>query len=204
MIYKSIVKNIIDLLIALVALFILSPILIITLISLLFANQGKIFFIQERPGKNGKIFKIIKFKTMNDSRDRFGNLLPDVERLTSIGKLVRKLSIDEVPQLFNVIKGEMSLVGPRPLLPKYLSRYNSFQMRRQEVKPGITGWAQINGRNAMSWSQKFEFDVWYVDNISFLLDLKILYNTVAKVLQAEGISSENSATMEEFKGECFD
>jgi lipopolysaccharide/colanic/teichoic acid biosynthesis glycosyltransferase len=200
MIYKVVGKNIIDFLVSLVMLLLLFPVLLITSSLLLFANKGKVFFIQDRPGKSGKIFKIIKFKTMNDKRDKFGDFLPDAERLTTIGQLVRRLSLDEIPQLFNVIKGDMSLVGPRPLLPQYLVRYNNFQMRRHEVKPGITGWAQVNGRNTITWLQKFEYDVWYVDNISFLLDLKILFYTIVKVLRSEGISSESSVTMDEFKG----
>ena len=169
-------------------------------IGLFFANDGKPFFFQLRPGKNGKIFKIIKFKTMTDKKDENGNLLPDADRLTKIGSFVRKTSLDEIPQLLNVIKGDMSLVGPRPLLPKYLELYNDFQRRRNEVKPGITGWAQVNGRNSISWEKKFEYDVWYVDNVSFLLDIKILIMTVLKVVKSEGINEQGQATSNEFKG----
>ncbi len=167
---------------------------------LLIANNGKPFFLQQRPGKNEKIFTVIKFKTMNDKKDENGNLLPDEERLTTIGKFIRKTSLDEIPQLLNVIKGDMSLVGPRPLLVEYLPLYNEFEKRRHEVKPGITGWAQVNGRNAISWQQKFEYDVWYVDHLSFGLDMKILFMTFVKVFKSEGINAAGSATMEKFKG----
>lgn len=163
-------------------------------------NSGTPFFVQRRPGKHGKIFKIIKFKTMNDRRDPEGNLLPDSERLTPIGAFVRKTSLDEIPQLLNVIKGDMSLIGPRPLLPRYLDLYNDFQRRRNEVKPGITGWAQVNGRNSISWEKKFELDVWYVDHLSFLLDMKILLLTVKKVFISEGINEEGQATAQAFNG----
>ncbi|QRE25449.1 sugar transferase, partial [Flavobacterium psychrophilum] len=173
--YKLFIKQIIDFLVSLVAVVILTPLLLIITIGLFFANNGKPFFFQLRPGKNGKIFKIIKFKTMNEAKDAQGNLLSDAERLTPIGKFVRKTSLDEIPQLLNVLNGDMSLIGPRPLLPQYLHLYNNFQNRRHEVKPGITGWAQVNGRNAISWDKKFELDVWYVDHISFSLDFKILY-----------------------------
>ncbi|WOC51494.1 hypothetical protein BPO_0847 [Bergeyella porcorum] len=169
-------------------------------IGLYIANGGKPFFFQLRPGKDGKIFKIIKFKTMNDKKDSDGNLLPDADRLTKIGSFVRKTSLDEIPQLLNVIKGDMSLIGARPLLPSYLELYNDFQRRRNEVKPGITGWAQVNGRNSISWEKKFEYDVWYVDNISFLLDCKILLLTILKVFKSEGINEEGQATSQEFKG----
>lgn len=164
------------------------------------ANNRRPFFVQSRPGKGKKIFKIIKFKTMNDKRDGEGNLLPDAERLTFIGKLIRKTSLDEIPQLINVIKGDMSLVGPRPLLTQYLPLYNDTQKRRHEVRPGITGWAQVNGRNAISWKQKFEYDVWYVDHVSFALDLKILLLTIKKVFVSEGIAQKGQATAEPFKG----
>ena len=176
------------------------PILLPAGILLAVANRGTPFFIQARPGKNGRIFNIVKFKTMNDKRDAAGNLLPDDQRLTKIGKIVRKTSIDEIPQLWNVLKGDMSLVGPRPLLPEYLPLYNDFQKRRHEVRPGITGWAQVNGRNAVSWQQKFEYDVWYVENLSFLLDVKILLLTVKKVFKSEGIAAEGAATVGRFKG----
>jgi undecaprenyl phosphate N,N'-diacetylbacillosamine 1-phosphate transferase len=198
--YKSYFKRAIDFIGALTGLFLLSPIFIIAVIGLYFANQGKPFFFQQRPGKDGKIFKIIKFKTMNEKKDAAGNLLPDAQRLTKTGIFVRKTSLDELPQLLNVIKGDMSLIGPRPLLPEYLPLYNKFQNRRHEVKPGITGWAQVNGRNAISWEQKFEFDVWYVDRVSFMLDMKIVFKTLLKVIKSDGISSNGSVTMEVFKG----
>ncbi len=198
--YKKIIKPIIDILAALLGFVILSPIFLLVTIFLMFANNGKPFFTQDRPGKKGKIFKVLKFKTMNDKKDKYDNLLPDAERLTSVGKFIRKTSLDEIPQLINVIKGDMSLIGPRPLLPEYLGLYNNFQKRRHDVKPGITGWAQVNGRNAISWEDKFKYDVWYVDNISFLLDVKILFLTFKKVFKSEGISSATSVTIEKFKG----
>lgn len=198
--YKSFLKRFIDLSASFLGLLVLSPIFIIVVVGLFLANEGKPFFVQIRPGKNGRLFKIIKFKTMNDKRDNEGNLLSDKERLTKIGKFVRKTSLDEIPQLLNVIKGDMSLIGPRPLLPEYLSLYSKTQNRRHEVKPGITGWAQINGRNAISWEQKFEYDVWYVDNISFMLDLKIIFLTIKKVFISEGINANNSVTTVPFKG----
>ena len=198
--YKNFIKPVIDFVLALVGFLFLSPVFVLVTIGLFFANDGKPFFFQLRPGKNGKIFKIIKFKTMTDKKDENGNLLPDADRLTKIGSFVRKTSLDEIPQLLNVIKGDMSLVGPRPLLPKYLELYNDFQRRRNEVKPGITGWAQVNGRNSISWEKKFEYDVWYVDNVSFLLDIKILIMTVLKVVKSEGINEQGQATSEEFKG----
>lgn len=198
--YKSFLKRFIDLSASFLGLLVLSPIFIIVVVGLFLANEGKPFFVQVRPGKNGRLFKIIKFKTMNDKKDNQGNLLSDKERLTKIGKFVRKTSLDEIPQLLNVIKGDMSLIGPRPLLPEYLSLYSKTQNRRHEVKPGITGWAQINGRNAISWEQKFEYDVWYVDNISFMLDLKIIFLTIKKVFISEGINANNSVTTVPFKG----
>ena len=198
--YKNFIKPAIDFVLALVGFLFLSPVFVLVTIGLFFANDGKPFFFQLRPGKNGKIFKIIKFKTMTDKKDENGNLLPDADRLTKIGSFVRKTSLDEIPQLLNVIKGDMSLVGPRPLLPKYLELYNDFQRRRNEVKPGITGWAQVNGRNSISWEKKFEYDVWYVDNVSFLLDIKILILTVLKVVESEGINEQGQATSNEFKG----
>ena len=198
--YRCYIKSLIDILISFIIFVIVLPVLIIVTFLLFFANQGKPFFIQLRPGKNGELFKIIKFKTMNDKKDNNGKLLPDVDRLTKIGKLVRKTSIDEIPQLFNVLKGEMSLIGPRPLLPEYLHLYDEFQKRRHEVKPGITGWAQVNGRNTISWQQKFEYDVWYVENRSFLLDCKIVYLTIKKVFKSEGITADNSVSAEVFKG----
>lgn len=198
--YELYVKRGIDFVLSLLGFVIISPIFIIVWIGLCLANQGKPFFIQQRPGKNGNIFKIIKFKTMNDKKDSKGNLLSDAERLTPIGKFVRKTSLDEIPQLINVIKGDMSLIGPRPLLTKYLYLYSDFQNRRHEVKPGITGWAQVNGRNAISWDKKFELDVWYVDNVSFLLDTKIILKTIQKVIKSEGINADDAATIEPFNG----
>lgn len=177
------------------------PILFLVALWLYFANKGAgVFFTQERPGKDGKIFRVIKFKTMTDERDAEGNLLPDAVRLTKVGSFVRSTSIDELPQLLNVLKGNMALIGPRPLLPQYLPLYSKEQARRHEVRPGITGWAQVNGRNTISWSKKFELDVWYVDHCSFLLDLKIVFMTIRKVFIREGISSDTSATMEVFTG----
>ena len=198
--YKTVFKRVFDFIAALLGLVLLSPIFFIVTIGLYFANQGKPFFFQSRPGKNGVIFKIIKFKTMNDKKDKAGNLLSDGERLTKIGTFVRKTSLDEIPQLFNVIKGDMSLIGPRPLLPEYLPLYNEVQKRRHEVRPGITGWAQVNGRNAISWDQKFEYDVWYVEHISFALDIKIFFLTLKKVFIREGINMEGQVTTEVFKG----
>lgn len=196
--YKYFFKRFFDFFIAFVGLIIFAPIFIIVTIGLCIANQGEPFFFQKRPGKNGKIFSIIKFKTMNNKKDQNGNLLSDAERITFIGQIVRKTSLDEIPQLLNVIKGDMSLIGPRPLLVQYLSIYNETQARRHEVRPGITGWAQVNGRNAISWKKKFELDVWYVDHVSFLLDLKIIFLTIKKVFIREGISQEGQATMEMF------
>jgi lipopolysaccharide/colanic/teichoic acid biosynthesis glycosyltransferase len=198
--YRGFVKYIIDFLLSLTAFILLSPIFVIVVVWLFIANNGKPFFFQLRPGKNARLFKIIKFKTMNDRKDAAENLLPDSERLTAIGSFVRKTSMDVIPQLINVIKGDMSLIGPRPLLPEYLPLYSNEQARRHEVRPGITGWAQINGRNAISWDQKFKLDVWYVNNVSFWLDLKILFLTVKKVIVKEGISSGSSVTMEKFTG----
>ncbi len=198
--YKNYLKRTIDFFVALIGLIILSPVFLLVIVGLFFANHGKPFFFQSRPGKGERIFKIVKFKTMNDKRDENGNLLPDAERLTKVGSFVRKTSLDEIPQLINVLKGDMSLIGPRPLLVQYLPLYNDFQKRRHEVRPGITGWAQVNGRNAISWKQKFEYDIWYVDNISLWLDIKILFLTIKKVFVREGISQEGQATMEYFKG----
>ena len=198
--YKTFFKRIIDLFLALIGIIFLCPLFIIFTVGLCFANQGKPFFFQSRPGKNQHLFKIIKFKTMNDKKDNDGNLLSDAERLTKVGAFVRKTSLDEIPQLINVLKGDMSLVGPRPLLPQYLPLYNDFQNRRHEVKPGITGWAQVNGRNAIGWEQKFEYDVQYVDSVSFGLDVQILFKTFLKVIKSDGISSSASVTMEFFKG----
>lgn len=196
----SFLKRGTDFILALVGFIILSPVFIIVTFLLLIVNNGKPFFLQRRPGKDARIFKVIKFKTMNDRKDLHGQLLPDAERLTGIGKFVRKTSLDEIPQLLNVLKGDMSLIGPRPLLPEYLPLYSPFQARRHEVRPGITGWAQVNGRNAISWEKKFEYDVWYVDHLTLVLDIKIFWLTVLKVFRSEGINSPNSATMEKFTG----
>jgi len=198
--YKAFLKRVFDFLGSLTILIIASPIFIISFLLLTVANKGKAFFVQPRPGKNEKIFKIVKFKTMTDEKDENGELLSDAERLTKVGRFVRKTSLDEIPQLLNVLIGDMSLIGPRPLLVKYLPLYNVNQKRRHLVRPGITGWAQVNGRNAISWEQKFEYDVWYVDNCSLLLDLKILWQTALKVIKRDGISSDTSATMEFFEG----
>ena len=198
--YAKYLKAFLDCAISSAVLMLLSPVLIVVFISLTFLNRGKPFFLQKRPGKHGKIFTIVKFKTMNDRRDTAGILLPDHVRLTKIGSFVRKTSIDELPQLFNVILGQMSLVGPRPLLPEYLPLYNEFQMKRHNVKPGITGWAQVNGRNAIGWDRKFELDVWYSKNISFTLDFLIVLKTIQKVLLRKGISASVMVTMEPFKG----
>ena len=197
--YSLFFKRLIDVTAAVLVLIFFSP-LFIGVYLLLMLSQNSAFFTQDRPGKNGKIFKLVKFKTMSDKRDAQGNLLPDAERLTKVGKWVRSTSLDELPQLINVLKGDMSLIGPRPLLIKYLPLYSETQKRRHEVKPGITGWAQVNGRNAISWNKKFEYDVWYVDHLSFLLDCKIVWRTIKKVIIREGISSDTSVTMEPFKG----
>lgn len=199
--YKLYVKFLFDFLIAFVALVVVSPVFLIITVLLFFANQGKPFFIQPRPGKNCKVFNIIKFKTMNDKKDAQQKLLHDSERLTAIGKFVRKTSLDEIPQLINVIRGDMSLVGPRPLLTQYVHLYNEFQNRRHEVKPGITGWAQVNGRNAISWDEKFAYDVWYVDHYSFKVDMIIMYKTILKVIKKEGINAADAATIEPFDGQ---
>jgi lipopolysaccharide/colanic/teichoic acid biosynthesis glycosyltransferase len=198
--YRNIFKPLIDVTVALVALLLLSPVLLLLIVLLAIANNGKPFFLQPRPGKDGRIFRVIKFKTMNDRRNAVGQLLSDEVRLTPVGKFVRKTSLDEIPQLINVVKGDMSLIGPRPLLVDYLPLYNEEQRRRHEMRPGITGWAQVNGRNAISWSQKFAYDVWYVDNASLALDIKIVWKTMQKVIKSEGINSVGSATMERFMG----
>lgn len=198
--YKPFLKRLIDFFGSLMGLLILSPVFIFVLITLTIANGGKPFFVQARPGKGGRIFKIIKFKTMNDKKDASGRLLPDADRLTFMGAFVRKTSLDEIPQLINVLKGDMSLIGPRPLLVQYLPLYSERQAKRHLVRPGITGWAQVNGRNAISWKQKFELDVWYVENLSFSLDLKILLMTIKKVFIREGINQEGHATMQAFQG----
>ncbi|WP_455510057.1 sugar transferase [Butyricimonas paravirosa] len=199
--YRHFFKRIIDFGVTLCVLFLIWPFLLLIIVFLYFANRGSgVFFTQKRPGRNSKIFKVIKFKTMTDERDKDGKLLPDEKRLTKVGRVVRSLSIDELPQLLNVLKGDMAFVGPRPLLPKYLPLYSDEQFRRHEVRPGITGWAQINGRNNISWTKKFEYDVWYVDHVSFWLDLKILFLTVKKVFMEEGISKEGEATTVPFDG----
>ena len=199
--YKYFFKRFFDFWIALIALLCLSPILFVVTIWLHFANRGAgAFFFQERPGKDGKIFRVVKFKTMTDERGADGELLPDEDRLTRVGSFVRSTSIDELPQLWNVLKGDMSLIGPRPLLVEYLPLYSKEQMRRHEVRPGITGWAQCHGRNELSWTKKFEYDVWYVDHLSLWTDIKVIWYTIMTVLKREGISHEGMATMEEFNG----
>ncbi|MCI7337723.1 MAG: sugar transferase [Bacteroidales bacterium] len=199
--YEHFLKRFLDFCISLLAIIVLSPILIVVTVWLHFANKGAgALFTQERPGKDAKIFRVIKFKTMTDERDADGNLLPDVQRLTRVGKVVRSLSLDELPQLFNVLKGDMALIGPRPLLVKYLPLYTKEQMRRHEVRPGITGWAQVNGRNAITHTKKFEYDVWYVDHLSFALDVKILWMTVLNVLRRKDISTAGEATAPTFNG----
>lgn len=199
--YRRFFKRLFDIIISFTALVCLSPILVVVTIWLHFANKGAgAFFLQERPGKNAKIFKIIKYKTMTDERDENGQLLPDAARLTKVGRFVRSTSIDELPQLINVLKGDMSLIGPRPLLIQYLPLYSPTQARRHEVRPGITGWAQCHGRNAISWQDKFALDVWYVDNVSLITDIKIIFITIKKVLVRSDISSATSATMEPFNG----
>lgn len=202
--YKHFFKRVIDIVFALLVLIVFSPVLLVVWVWLHFANKGAgAFFYQDRPGKDGKIFKVVKFKTMTDERDAEGNLLPDTERLTKVGKMVRASSLDELPQLINVLRGEMSLLGPRPLLPEYLPLYSKEQMRRHEVRPGISGWAQCHGRNAITWTQKFEYDVWYVDHLSFLVDVKIVLITLKSVFAREGINQEGTPggmTMEPFNG----
>ena len=199
--YLNKIKPFLDFISSILGIILLIPLFIVITALLYIVNNGKPFFFQLRPGKNGKIFKIVKFKTMNDKRDSKGALLPDSERLTPVGNFIRKTSLDEIPQLLNVVKGEMSIIGPRPLLTNYLHLYNDFQNRRHEVKPGITGWAQVNGRNAISWDEKFDYDVWYVENISFTLDIQILYRSISKVLSSEGINAVDTATIEPFDGE---
>ena len=198
--YKNYIKNTIDFILAILALVLLSPLFLVVCILLFITNKGSVFFTQVRPGMDEKPFKLIKYKTMNDNKDENGNLLSDAKRLTTVGKWIRKLSLDEIPQLLNVIKGDMSLIGPRPLLTEYISLYNSTQTQRHAIRPGITGWAQVNGRNTIDWEKKFEYDIWYVENCGAWLDIKILCLTVIKVLKIEGISSETSATMEKFTG----
>ena len=199
--YKNFFKRVLDFCISLVALICISPILLVVTIWLHFANKGAgAFFFQERPGKDAKIFKVIKYKTMTDERDADGNLLPDAQRLTKVGKFVRSTSIDELPQLINVLKGDMALIGPRPLLVQYLPLYSKEQMRRHEVRPGISGWAQCHGRNAISWTEKFKLDVWYVDHVSLWTDLKVIWITIMKVLKRADINEAGQATMEAFDG----
>lgn len=199
--YKNCFKRMIDCCLAMVAIVVLSPVMAAVAVLLAVANKGAgVVFTQIRPGKNGRLFKVMKFKTMTDERDENGNLLPDAQRLTKTGKFIRSTSLDELPQLFNVLKGDMALIGPRPLLPQYLPLYSKEQARRHDVRPGITGWAQVHGRNAISWKKKFELDVWYVDHCSFWLDLKIILLTVKKVIIREGITQEGQATAEYFNG----
>jgi undecaprenyl phosphate N,N'-diacetylbacillosamine 1-phosphate transferase len=198
--YKNFLKYVLDFILALLSLTLISPLFLLLTIILFFGNKGNAFFLQKRPGKNAQLFNVIKFKTMTDACDKNGRLLPDSQRFTKIGKFIRALSIDEIPQLFNVLKGDMSLVGPRPLLVKYLPLYSKQQSRRHEVRPGITGWAQINGRNAISWPEKFECDIYYVDNLSFVLDMKIILLTVKKIFIKEGINSGPDVTMHSFSG----
>lgn len=198
--YQKFVKRSLDIVISVLVLLIFLPFGCLITVVLAYANKGKPFFFQVRPGLNEKLFKIVKFKTMTDAVDEQGALLSDAERMTAMGSFIRKTSLDEIPQLLNVLKGDMSLIGPRPLLTEYLPLYSETQKMRHHVKPGITGWAQVNGRNAISWQQKFEYDVWYVQNISFQLDLKIVFLTIKKVLKKEGISADNAVTIEKFKG----
>ncbi|WP_367392688.1 sugar transferase [Lewinella sp. LCG006] len=198
--YKNLVKPALDMMIGIIALILLSPVMLVVGIMLAVANGGSPLFFQQRPGKDGKLFRLVKFKTMTDKKNATGQLLPDKDRITKIGGLVRKTSLDELPQLVNVVKGDMSIVGPRPLLVQYLELYNDFQHQRHLVRPGITGWAQINGRNAVSWEERFELDVWYVNHISFRLDLVILFKTVGKIWKQEGINAQPGATMTVFTG----
>lgn len=198
--YKTYLKRLLDIVLSFMGLLVLSPILLLVILLLSIANNGKPFFFQMRPGLNGHLFKIIKFKTMNDKKDSNGNLLNDNLRLTKVGNFVRKTSLDEIPQLINVLKGDMSLIGPRPLLPEYLPLYNDEQKKRHNVRPGITGWAQVNGRNAINWQQKFEYDVWYVQHLNFKLDVKIIIQTFQKVLKSEGIYASSTIVMNRFKG----
>ncbi|RNC88180.1 MAG: sugar transferase [Winogradskyella sp.] len=198
--YKFFIKRTLDIIMSVFGLLILSPIFLLILLSLFIYNSGSPLFFQSRPGKNEKIFKVIKFKTMTDKKGQDGLLLPDAERLTKIGTFIRKTSLDEIPQLFNVLIGDMSIIGPRPLLPEYLELYNDFQKRRHSVRPGITGWAQVNGRNAISWEKKFEYDVWYTENLSFILDIKIVFKTILKVIKSEDINSQTAVTTTKFLG----
>ena len=198
--YKSVFKRIVDLFVSLIIFMILIPVFFIITILLFIDLKGNPFFFQARPGKKGRLFTLVKFRTMNEEKDAAGNLLPDADRFTSLGRVLRRSSLDEIPQLLNVIAGHMSLVGPRPLLAEYLPLYNAFQARRHEVLPGITGWAQVNGRNAISWQSKFEYDCWYVDHVSVTTDLKIIFLTVKKVIAGDGVNAGNLITMEKFTG----
>lgn len=198
--YRSFLKRVLDFLVALIAFIILFPFFLLIALMIPLLTGEAPFFFQVRPGKNGKLFKLVKFKSMTEKKDIHGNLLPDVQRMTGFGTFIRKTSLDEIPQLLNVIKGDMSLVGPRPLLVEYLPLYNPFQAKRHDVLPGITGWAQVNGRNAIEWEKKFEYDVWYTEHQSFLLDLKIIFRTIAKVFKREGVNAGAAVTMEKFTG----
>ncbi len=198
--YRTFFKRFLDFTLTALGLLVISPLLLLITLLLLFANKGKPLFYQQRPGKNARIFRVVKFKTMNDRKDAEGKLMPPTRRITAVGRFLRATSLDELPQLWNVLKGDMSLIGPRPLLVEYLPLYNDFQKRRHEVRPGITGWAQVNGRNTISWEEKFEYDVWYVDNLSFWLDIKIFFLTIRKVLVREGINTNKEITMEPFRG----
>ncbi|MEN9569053.1 MAG: hypothetical protein RL172_284 [Bacteroidota bacterium] len=198
--YRRYIKQLLDIVFAAICLVLLLPVIILVSALLAVANKGRVFFTQQRPGKNGQLFRLIKFKTMTDEKDENGKLLPDSKRLTKTGLFIRSTSLDELPQLINVLKGDMSFIGPRPLLPKYLPLYNQTQAKRHDVKPGITGWAQVNGRNALSWEQKFELDVWYVANVSFRLDLQIFWKTLTKIIKRDGINASNAATMPPFSG----
>jgi len=198
--YKNFIKRIVDIIVSFIAIIIFSPVILLLIIILFINNKGNPFFTQRRPGKDEKIFPIIKFRTMTNQKDIQGKLLPDADRLTPVGKMIRKTSLDELPQLLNVLTGSMSLIGPRPLLPEYLPLYSGDQKRRHQVKPGITGWAQVNGRNTITWTKKFEYDLWYIDNLSFLLDIKILFMTAMKVIMSKDISATNHVTSEEFNG----
>jgi len=200
-VYAKVFKRLVDVILSGCALIVLSPVLLITAVLVRTKLGSPVIFCQERPGKNEKIFKLYKFRSMTDARDENGDLLPDEVRLTKFGKLLRSTSLDELPELWNIFKGDMSIVGPRPLLVKYLPLYNERQKHRHDVTPGLTGWAQVNGRNTLSWEDKFELDVWYTENISFILDMKIIFMTAMKVLKRDGINSETAATMEEFRGE---
>ena len=198
--YRLFFKRLLDILAAFILLLLASPILLVVVLILFYQNKSKVFFFQERPGWHQKAFKIIKFKTMTDTKDAEGKMLPDNQRITKAGNIIRKLSIDELPQLINVLKGDMSLVGPRPLLFKYIPLYSAEQLRRHNVRPGITGWAQVNGRNSISWNKKFELDVYYVDHLSFILDIKILWMTFMKVIQSEGVNQTADRPMNPFNG----